>query len=88
MIRFVTLAAVAAFAVAAPAAAAPSVSQVRVSLAGKSAAQLDAEIAQAARSVCLRETAFETLIPDAYGRCVKATLKTAQAKLAAAQSAD
>ena len=86
MIRFVTLAAVAAFAVAAPASAAPA--QVRVSLAGKSAAEIDAEIAKAARSVCLRETAFETLIQDAYGRCVRATVKTAQAKLAGVQSAD
>jgi len=88
MIRFVTLAAVAAFAIAAPAAAAPNAAQVRVSLAGKSAAQIDADIAQAARTVCLRETAFETLIQDAYGRCVRATVKTAQAKLAAVQSAD
>jgi hypothetical protein len=87
MIRFVTLAAVAAFAVAAPASAA-STAQVRISLTGKSAAQIDAEIAQAARSVCLRETAFESLINDAYGRCVRATVKTAQAKLAAVQSAD
>jgi hypothetical protein len=87
MIRFVTLAAVAAFAVAAPAAAAPA-AQVRISLTGKSAAQIDAEIAQAARSVCLRETAFESLMNDAYGRCVRATLKTAQAKLASVQSAD
>lgn len=84
MIRFVTLAAVAAFAVAAPASAA----EVRVSLTGKSAAQIDAEITKAARSVCLRETAFESLIQDAYGRCVRATVKTAQAKLANVQSAD
>lgn len=84
MIRFVTLAAVAAFAVAAPASAA----EVRVALAGKSAAQIDAEITKAARSVCLRETAFESLIQDAYGRCVRATVKTAQAKLASVQSAD
>lgn len=87
MIRFVTLAAVAAFAVAAPAYAAPS-AQVRVALAGKSAAQIDAEITKAARSVCLRETAFESLIQDAYGRCVRATVKTAQAKLSGVQSAD
>lgn len=84
MIRFVTLAAVAAFAVAAPASAA----EVRVALAGKSAAQIDAEITKAARTVCLRETAFESLIQDAYGRCVRATVKTAQAKLATVQSAD
>lgn len=86
MIRFVTLAAVATFAVAAPASAAPA--QVRIALAGKSAAQIDAEIAQAARSVCQRETAFESMIQDAYGRCVRATVKTAQAKLASVQSAD
>lgn len=87
MIRFVTLAAVAAFAVAAPASAAPT-AQVRIALAGKSAAQIDAEINKAARSVCLRETAFESLIQDSYGRCVRATVKTAQAKLAGVQSAD
>lgn len=84
MIRTVTFAALAALAVAAPATAA----EVRVSLAGKSAAQIDADITKAARAVCLRETAFETLIQDAYGRCVKATVKTAQAKLAQVQAAD
>ncbi|MFN3512413.1 MAG: hypothetical protein ACK41C_05180 [Phenylobacterium sp.] len=84
MIRFVTLAAVAAFAFAAPASAA----EVRVSLTGKSSAQIEAEIVQAARSVCLRETAFETLVQDAYGRCVRATVKSATAKLASVQAAD
>jgi len=82
MMRIVTVAAVAAF-VAFPAAA-----EVRVSLAGKSAAQLDAELVRAARTVCLRDTAGETLVVNAYGRCVKDTLKVAQAKLAAAQLAD
>jgi uncharacterized low-complexity protein len=82
MIRFVTLAAVAAFAFAAPASAA----EVRVSLTGKSSAQIEAEIVQAARSVCLRETAFETLVQD--GRCVRATVKSATAKLASVQAAD
>lgn len=81
MIRFVTLAAVAAF-VAAPA----SAHEVRVSLAGKSASQIDAELNQAARTVCMRSTAQETLIQNAYGRCVKATLKVAQAKLAQVQA--
>jgi hypothetical protein len=84
MIRFVTVAALAAFAFAAPASAA----EVRVSLTGKSPAQIEADIAQAARSVCLRETAYETLVQDAYGRCVKATVKSAHAKLAAVQAAD
>ncbi len=84
MIRFVTVAAVAAFAFAGSA----SAHEVRVSLPGKTAAQIDAEISQAARSVCMRETAFETLVQNAYGRCVKATVKVAQAKLATVQQAD
>lgn len=82
MIRIATVAALAAF-VAFPAAA-----EVRISLAGKSAAQLDAELTRAARTVCMRETSGETLVVNAYGRCVKDTLKVAQAKLAAAQLAD
>jgi hypothetical protein len=81
MIRFVTLAAIAAFA-AAPA----SAHEVRVALTGKSAAQIDADISQAARTVCLRATAQETLVQNAYGRCMKATLKVAQAKLAQVQA--
>lgn len=81
MIRIVTLAAV-VVAFAAPA----SAHQVRVPLAGKSAAQIDADVARAARTVCLRETAGETLRTDAYGRCVSATVKVAQAKLATAQA--
>ncbi len=84
MIRIAVLTAVAAIAFAAPASAA----QVRVSLVGKSAAQIDADLTRAARTVCMRETYGESLITNAYGRCVRATLKTAQAKLAEAQSAD
>lgn len=83
MIRFVTFAALAAFA-ATPVSAA----EIRISLAGKSAAQLDAEVAGAARKLCMRQTAGETLLVGAYSRCVRATLKTAQENLAAVQSAD
>ena len=82
MIRIVTLAAAAALA------AFPAAAEVRVAVAGKSAAQLDPEINRAARTVCLRDTANETLVVNAYGRCVKETLKVAQAKLAAVQLAD
>ena len=82
MIRIVTLAAVAALA------AFPAAAEVRVSLNGKSAAQLDAELARAARTVCMRDTSGETLVVHAYGRCVMDTLQVAQAKLAAAQLAD
>ncbi|WP_332769873.1 hypothetical protein [Phenylobacterium sp.] len=84
MIRIAVLTAAAAIAFAAPASAA----EVRVSLVGKSAAQIDADLTRAARTVCMRETYGESLIANAYGRCVRATLKTAQAKLAEAQSAD
>jgi hypothetical protein len=80
MIRIAALAAVAVFAVVAPA----SAHEVRVSLTGKSMAQIDAEVARATRTVCLRATAGETLVGDAYSRCRRATLKVVQAKLAAA----
>ena len=40
-----------------------------------------AEVVSAARSVCLRQTQSETLVVDAYHRCVKATVKTAYQKL-------
>ncbi|MDP3855833.1 hypothetical protein [Phenylobacterium sp.] len=84
MIRIAVLTAAAAIAFAAPAAAA----EVRVSLVGKTAAQIDADLNRAARTVCMRETFGETLITDAYGRCVRATLKVAQARLAEVQAAD
>ncbi|WP_309643665.1 hypothetical protein [Phenylobacterium sp.] len=84
MIRIALLTAAAAITFAAPASAA----EIRVSLVGKSAAQIDADLTRAARTVCMRATFGETLVTDAYGRCVRATLKTAQAKLAEAQSAD
>lgn len=84
MIRIAVLTAAAVVAFAAPA----SATEIRVSLSGKSAAQIDADVARAARTVCLKATAGETLVGDAYSRCFRATLKTAQAQLAQAQAAD
>lgn len=76
MIRVLTLAAVAALA-----ATSANAAGIKVSLAGKSDAQVRAEVVSAARSVCLRQTQSETLVVDAYHRCVKATVKTAYQKL-------
>lgn len=78
MTKFLAAAAL-ALAVAAPAAAA----EVRIAVAGKPAAQVHAEIVGAARSVCLKETAGETLRLGAYTRCFEATVKAAQGKLRA-----
>ena len=72
MIRFLTLAAVAAVLVASPAAAAES---VRVSTVGKTPEQLHADIAVAARKVCLRQIDSGSTFPhDELARCVKSTV--------------
>lgn len=70
MIRFAAVAAVAAFALAQPAAA-----EVRVSLVGKSDAQIQTEVAAAARTVCLEATARETFRRAAYDACLRDTVK-------------
>lgn len=82
MIRFITLAALAA-SVAAPAMA----QDVRVSLASKSPAQIQSDVRSAARSVCLRATASETFRIQAFDRCVKDTLAVTMAKVGDAQLA-
>lgn len=82
MIRTLALTAVAAFAITAPAQA----GSVRVPLAGKSQAQVEAEVAKAARTVCFRETRTETLVMDAYSRCVNATTKASLETFATAQA--
>jgi len=82
MIRLIALSAVAAMAIAAPAQA----GSVRVPVAGKSSAQIEADVARAAKSVCFHATRSETLVLDAYARCVKATTKVALDQLAPAQA--
>ena len=83
MKRIVTLAAFAALAVASSAQA----QSIRVPVAGKSAQQVHADIVMAARSVCHRATADESLMLDAYTRCLSATVKASLAQLGAPQVA-
>ena len=83
MIRTVVLTAVAALAVTTTAAQASS---IRVPLAGKSQAQVEADVTKAARAVCFRATRNETLSLDAYQRCVKATTKVSLDTYATAQA--
>ncbi len=83
MIRSFALSTLAVLAIAAPAQAASS---VKVDLVGKSSAQIEADVAKAAKKVCFYETRSETLALDAYGRCVKATTKVAMEQLATAQA--
>ncbi|MCI3135401.1 UrcA family protein [Phenylobacterium aquaticum] len=80
MIKIATIAAVAsiaAFAIAAPA----SASEIRVSVAGKTIAQLDAELTNAARTVCKRDTAGSFSYNSEYASCFKASLADAHAQL-------
>lgn len=77
MKRIVTLAAFAALALASSAQA----QSIRVPTAGKSAQQLHTDIVLAARSVCHKATADETLMLDAYTRCLSATVKASVAQL-------
>lgn len=78
MIRTIVLAAVAAITLAAPAQA----QSIRVATAGKTDAQVQADLNRAVRTVCFKATRYETLQLDAFGRCVKATTVSAQTKLA------
>jgi uncharacterized metal-binding protein len=82
MIRLTVLAALAA-AVALPA----SAQEVRISLAAKSPAQIESEVRQAARSVCLRATATESFRIQALDRCVKATVAETMAKVSTVELA-
>ena len=78
MIRIVALAAVAAFA-----ASSANASEIRVSLTGKTADQIQAEILSASRLVCQRDVPASPLFVGTYGRCVRDTFKAAQSQLPA-----
>lgn len=82
MVRFITLAALAA-AIAGPA----SAEGVRVSLASKTPDQIAADVTAAARQVCLRATASETFRVEALDRCVKDTVKSTMAQVKGAMPA-
>jgi UrcA family protein len=77
--KLVTLATAAAavLAIAAPA----SASEIRVSVAGKSAAQLNAEIDAAARTVCKREVSGSVVFAGAFKSCYRASLADAKSQL-------
>jgi len=79
MIRLITLAAV-AFMAAAPANA-ETAQSVRVSLAGKSAEKIHADIIAASRQVCRRATHFDTFVVETTAHCVKATITAAVVQL-------
>jgi len=80
MIRFAALAAVAAVAIAQPAAAQPA-AEIRVSLVGKSEAQIQKDVADAARSVCRFATSGETFRLAGYNACVRDTVKVTLDKI-------
>ncbi|HMO42434.1 MAG TPA: hypothetical protein PKB04_03740 [Phenylobacterium sp.] len=75
--RIASLAVLAAVAISAPA----SAQGVKVSLAGKTTTEAHAEIVDAARSVCFRETASETFRQAAHARCVKSTVEATLMKV-------
>lgn len=75
MIRIATLAAAAALlAVASPAAAADS---IRISTAGKSTAQIQAEVAKAARTVCFQESRYTVTSLGGQIACERAVIAEA-----------
>lgn len=74
MIRIATLAATAAL-IALPA----SAQSVTVSTAGKSTAQLHADILKAAKSVCVRATMGASFPREMYAACFKAAVTKAVA---------
>jgi hypothetical protein len=78
MIRSIVLAASAiALAVAAPASAA----EMRVKVAGKSAAEVRAEIVKAASTVCWQDIRGEALAGYMYPACIRASVNEAVAKI-------
>lgn len=83
MMKMMTLAALATLALA-PAAHAEG---VRVSLVGKSTAQIHADIVAAAKKVCAKAVTSETMFLDAYGRCLKGSVNTAMEQLGSADVA-
>ena len=84
MMKLMTLAALASLALAPVAHAEDS---VRVSLAGKSTAQIHADIVAAAKKVCAKAVVSETLLLDAYGRCMKGSVDSALEQLGASDVA-
>lgn len=84
MIRSILAGATAAILLSGPALAADS---IRISLAGKSPAQVHAEIVKAASTVCYAQTRHEPLFANVYAACVSQTVATALAKAGAAQPA-
>lgn len=78
MIRSIVLAASAiALAVAAPASAA----EMRIKVAGKSAAEVRAEIVKAASTVCWQDVRGEALAGYLYPACIRASVNDAVAKI-------
>ncbi|WP_340647102.1 hypothetical protein [Phenylobacterium sp.] len=84
MMKLMTLAALATLALA-PAAQAQE--GVRVSLVGKSSAQIHADIVAAAKKVCAKAVTGESLLLDAYGRCMKGSVSSALGQLGSADVA-
>ena len=78
MMKLMTLGALATLALA-PAANAQD--SIRVSLVGKSSAQIHADIVSAAKKVCAKAVTGESLILDAYGRCMKDSVNSALEQL-------
>ncbi|HVI33318.1 hypothetical protein [Phenylobacterium sp.] len=83
MIRTLTLAAAALLVAAAPAAA----KTVRISTAGKTAEQVQAEVTKAARSLCLRETFGASFPVDIHRACVRNTVEATMKQFAANRAA-
>ncbi len=75
MNRFLTLLAAATL-IAAPAAA----QSMRISLAGKSAEQIHADISSAAKTVCARAVAGSSFEREAYASCYKFAVSDAVAR--------
>lgn len=82
MVRFIALAAVAAAAISAPASAA----EIRVSLVGKSDAQIQADVRDAARTVCRRAVQDESFKVEAFRRCLTSTVKVTMDRVQVARA--
>jgi hypothetical protein len=77
LIKAIALVAIAAFAMSAPA----NASEIRVATHGKSVAQLDTEIASAAKVVCKRDNDNDIMAAHARKSCYRVSFKAAKVQL-------
>lgn len=81
MMRTIAAAALSVAAIAAAAPASAAETGIRVQVAGKSAAQVHADIVKAASTVCYKQVAGEPMFATTYSYCVQDATRRAVAQI-------